>query len=68
MMEVMTGPRGVLVAWDAADVISVDPEELDDLFGGSKETGPGFVGGEDGVDKVAEGFLEKEETDGVLEE
>ena len=60
----MAGVGGVLVASDAADVISVDPIELDDLFGGSKKTGPGFVGDEDSADKVAEGVLEKEETVG----
>jgi hypothetical protein len=43
---------------------TLDPIELDDLFGRSKKTGPGFVGDEDGVDKVAEGVLEKEETVG----
>ena len=45
-------------------MISVDPIQLDDLFGGSKKNGPGFVGDEDGVDKVAKGVLEKEETVG----
>ena len=54
----MAGLGGVLVASDAADMISVDPIELNDLFGGSKKTGPGFVGDDDGVDKVAEGVLE----------
>ena len=60
----MAGVGGVLVALDAADVISVDPIELDDLFGGSKKNDPGFVGDEDGVDKVTKGVLEKEETVG----
>ncbi len=36
----MAGVGGVLVALDAADVISVDPIELDDLFGGSKRNRP----------------------------
>ena len=36
LMEVMTCLGGVLVASDAADMISVDPIELNDLFGGSK--------------------------------
>ena len=65
VVDEMAGLGGVLVASDAAGVISVDPIELDDLFGGSKKTGPGFVGDEDGVDKVAEGVLEKEETVGI---
>ena len=60
----MAGLGGILVASDVADVISVDPIQLDDLFGGSKKNGPGFVGDEDGVDKVAKGVLEKEETVG----
>ena len=60
----MAGLGGILVASDVADVISVDPIQLDDLFGGSKKSGPGFLGVEDGVDKVAKGVLEKEETVG----
>ena len=49
----MAGLGGILVASDVADVISVDPIQLDDLLGGWKKNGPGFVGDEDGVDKVA---------------
>ena len=55
---------GILVASDVAGVISVDPIQLDDLFGGSERNCPGVVGDEEGVDKVAKGVLEKEETVG----
>jgi hypothetical protein len=67
----MAGLGGVLVASDVADVISMDPIELDDLFGGSKKTGPGFVGTKMVWIKSLKGSLKRRKlwdvADGVLE-